>query len=66
MLLLEDLPKARILSYGYNADIVHFWAMKSQSGIGNHAQTLLNALAQLHESTVKVKIYPLNLTQGIT
>lgn len=51
MLLPRDLPNARILTYGYDADIVHFWSMASQSRIGNHAQTLVNALAPMRERT---------------
>lgn len=46
-LLKNDIPEARILSFGYDADIVHFWSEASQNCIGNHAQNLLNSLCQL-------------------
>lgn len=55
-LLPDDLPKARIFTYGYDADILHFWEMSSQSRIGNHAQTLLNTLSQVRERGETVSI----------
>ena len=50
-LLKNDVPKTRILTFGYDADVVHFWAMASQNRIRNHATNLVNALAQLRERT---------------
>ncbi|KAH0537120.1 hypothetical protein FGG08_006053 [Glutinoglossum americanum] len=50
-LLKSDVPKSRILSHGYNADVTHFWAMTSTNRIGNHAMNLANALAQLRDRT---------------
>jgi hypothetical protein len=35
--------------FGYDADVVHFWSMASQNRIGNHAQNLVNVLAQLRD-----------------
>ena len=48
-LLPLDLPEARIFTYGYDADVAHFFSAASQSRIGNHAQTLLGSLAQVRE-----------------
>jgi hypothetical protein len=39
------------LSYGYDADIAHFWALTSQNRINEHAGNLVNALIQLRERT---------------
>jgi pimeloyl-ACP methyl ester carboxylesterase len=47
----DALPPMRILSYGYDADIAHFWAMASQNRIGEHAGNLVNALTQIRERT---------------
>lgn len=50
-LLPHDLPRTRIMTYGYDADITHFWAMASQNRIGEHAGNLVNALVQIRERT---------------
>lgn len=47
----DDLPGMRILSYGYDADVAHFWAMSSQNRIGEHAGNLVNALAHLRNGS---------------
>jgi hypothetical protein len=43
-LLKNDIPEARIMSFGYDADVVHFWSEASQNRVGNHAQDLLSEL----------------------
>ncbi|KAH7329701.1 hypothetical protein B0I35DRAFT_404883 [Stachybotrys elegans] len=48
-LLKNDTPNARIMTFGYDADVVHFWSMASQNRIRDHAVNLVNALAQLRE-----------------
>ncbi|KAK4450166.1 Alpha/Beta hydrolase protein [Podospora aff. communis PSN243] len=50
-LLKNDVPKARIVTFGYDADIAHFFATASQNCIRNHAINLANAVAQLRERT---------------
>ncbi|KAI9761776.1 MAG: hypothetical protein M1835_008116, partial [Candelina submexicana] len=50
-LLNSDVPRSRILTFGYDADVTHFWAMASNNRIGNHAMNLVNALAQLRDRT---------------
>ncbi|KAK3708301.1 hypothetical protein LTR37_011566 [Vermiconidia calcicola] len=50
-LLPTDLPDARIFTYGYDADVAHFFSRVSQSRIGDHAQTLLNSVAHVRERT---------------
>ena len=44
-LVPTDLSNARIFTYGYDADIVHFWGQAWQSRINDHANTFLSALA---------------------
>ena len=50
-LLGKDIRDARILAFGYDADVVNFWNPASQNRIGNHAENLLGALSRLREST---------------
>ncbi|KAL9632948.1 MAG: hypothetical protein Q9164_004993 [Protoblastenia rupestris] len=51
LLLTNDLPEARVITYGYDADVVHFWSMASQNTVGDHSQKLLISLANLRDST---------------
>jgi pimeloyl-ACP methyl ester carboxylesterase len=50
-LLPADIPKARILAFGYDAIIVHFWSQASQNRIDNHADELFAALVGLRDRT---------------
>jgi len=50
-LLKEDIPDARILSFGYAADVVHWLSVASVNRIGNHAEALLGALTRRRERT---------------
>lgn len=50
-LLKEDIPDARILSFGYDADIVDWWSPASINRIGNHAEALLGAVTRRRERT---------------
>ena len=50
-LLSSDLPDARIMSFGYDADVVNFWSPASQNRIGNHALDLLGGLTREREKS---------------
>ncbi len=50
-LLKEDIPDARILSFGYDADVVHWFSAASVNRISNHAEALLGALTRRRERT---------------
>ena len=50
-LLKQDLPDTRILSYGYDADIVNFWNPASNSQLSNHAERLVGDLVREREDT---------------
>ena len=50
-LLKHDLPDTRILSFGYDADILHFWNPVSNSRLSNHAEKLVGDLARERERT---------------
>lgn len=50
-LLRQDIPDARILSYGYDADIVKFWNPASNSRLSNHAENMVGDLVRYRERT---------------
>ena len=50
-LLPKDYPDARILAFGYDADITQFWGPASSNRVGNHAENLLGALSRLRAKT---------------
>ena len=50
-LLKQDLPDARIMSFGYDADIVNLWNPKSHSPLTGHAEDMVGALVRKRERT---------------
>ena len=50
-LLKEDIADARILSFGYDADVIRFWNPASNSRLSNHAESLVGDLVRLRERT---------------
>ena len=50
-LLPQDFPDARIMTFGYDADVLKFWDPVSSNRISNHAENLVGALARLRERT---------------
>lgn len=50
-LLRQDLPNTRILSFGYDADIVNFWNPASNSRLSSHAENLVGGLVRERERT---------------
>lgn len=51
LLLSNDLPEARVITYGYDADVVNLWSMASQNTVGDHSQKFLTSLANLRDGT---------------
>jgi hypothetical protein len=45
-----DLPDSRIFTFGYDASVVDWRSVVSQSRVGNHATNLLNAVATHREN----------------
>ncbi|PVH70110.1 hypothetical protein DL98DRAFT_598090 [Cadophora sp. DSE1049] len=43
--LPRDIPSARILSWGYDSDIIRFFKMTSSNKLRNHAESFASALA---------------------
>lgn len=50
-LLGQDLPDTRIMSFGYDADIVNFWDPASNSRLSSHAENLVGDLVRERERT---------------
>ncbi|KAH8429488.1 esterase/lipase family protein [Aspergillus melleus] len=44
-ILPEDVPKARIWSWGYDADLLHFWNKHSNNALKDHSSQLCSDLA---------------------
>lgn len=59
-LLGKDLADARILSFGYDVDVVRFWNPASNNTVSNHAENLLGALSRIRGRTESVS--PLSIT----
>lgn len=59
-LLGKDLGDARILSFGYDADVVRLWNPASSNRVGNHAENLLGCLSRIRGRTESVS--PLSIT----
>lgn len=50
-LLSKDLPNSRIITFGYDADIVNFLSPASQNCIGDHARNLLNYVTNRRDNS---------------
>lgn len=50
-LLRQDMPDARILSFGYDADIVNIWNPASNSRLSNHGENMVGDLVRKRERT---------------
>lgn len=49
-LLPQDIPDARIITWGYNAEVAHFLSPYSKVRVRDHAKSLLNDLNGLRDS----------------
>ncbi|KAL4878040.1 hypothetical protein BJY04DRAFT_196939 [Aspergillus karnatakaensis] len=54
-LLPQDFPEARILSFGYDADVARFLAPVGQCNLREHATSLLNDIAAFRHSDGNVR-----------
>jgi protein SERAC1 len=52
-LLSQDIPDARIITYGYDADVVHWTRPASQNTVREHARNLVNDLAVIRQKIPK-------------
>lgn len=43
-LLSQDFPRARIMTFGYDADVVRFWTIASSNRLDDHGKSLAYAL----------------------
>lgn len=51
-LLKDDVPEARIFTFGYDADVASFWGGTSQNRLANHAENMVGDLVGEREETV--------------
>ncbi|KAM5479541.1 hypothetical protein McanCB56680_005469 [Microsporum canis] len=51
-LLPDDVRQARVLSWGYSADIAHFWQKTTNTELNDHAKNLCSDLSGLREQSV--------------
>lgn len=49
-LLPKDIPDARIITWGYNAEVAHFLSPDSKVRVRDHAKSLLNDLNGLRDA----------------
>lgn len=57
-LLPAETPQARILTFGYDANVANWRAMVSNNRIGDHARNLLSAVATYRENDDTVRSCP--------
>lgn len=58
-LLPEQVPQARILTFGYDADTYHFWSPVSDNKIKNHADSLTAGLVGLRHKEARTATRPI-------
>ena len=51
-LLKDDIPRARVITWGYDSDVANFFSYASKESIFGHADTLLGDLARLRQDIV--------------
>lgn len=51
-LIKQDMGNARIMTFGYDVDIVKFWGQAAQDGISGYAKDLLGKLARKRQHDV--------------
>lgn len=57
-ILPQDIPNARILSFGYDADVTKFLGPVGQNTLEDHASDLVNDLARVRGNDISVGIFP--------
>jgi len=56
-LLPKRIPRARILAFGYDADVVNLWTNASQNRISDHAENLSSKLGNYRADTNTVRAF---------
>ena len=55
-IIKNDISDARIMTFGYDADVVHCWGQAAQDGISGYAKDLLGKLARKRQHVVGVSV----------
>ena len=53
-LLPSDIQNARIIAFGYDAEVAHMWAPAGQNNLCQHADALVTHLSLLRQKTKTV------------
>lgn len=56
-ILPQDIPNARILSFGYDADVTKFLGPVGQNTLEDHASDLVNDLARVRGNDISVSSF---------
>jgi hypothetical protein len=62
-LIKDDIKDARVMTFGYDADVARFWHQTAQDGISGYANDLLGKLARKRQGVVCTMLfrpYPLH------
>ena len=51
----NQIPNSRVIFFGYDADVVNFWAEAGQNRLGGHATSLVADLGDLRRRTNTVR-----------
>lgn len=54
--LKDDVKNARVITWGYDANVANAFTYHSKEGIFSHAETLLSDLARLRREIVRPSI----------
>lgn len=65
-LLPNTLPNARIMTFGYDADVLNMWSTAGQNRIGHHGSSLARSLADFRDRTDMVRRRSVTFTSKIT
>ncbi|ETS83590.1 hypothetical protein PFICI_05466 [Pestalotiopsis fici W106-1] len=64
-LLKDDIRSARVITWGYDADVAHFFSNASQESIFGHADTLLGDLARLRQDITRPIVFVAHSLGGL-
>src|SRR2546423_3057046 len=56
-LLSENFPRARIMTFGYDADVVRFWTIASSNRLDDHGKSLAYALSTSEDKSASDRSY---------
>lgn len=52
-----DFPATRIITFGYDSDVTHYFKLANQNNIRDHSRTLLNAVVAERSYCVRLTVH---------